>query len=124
MSTREGGRRRERRKGVRASDHEVVVGNAAAGALATDAQEDRRVGVVEVGLEVVVALAEGAAILRREVVEALRQPEGLLRDIVIGGEEARGTHGASITTLRLISLPFRSLLVVQDDILRASSSSS
>jgi hypothetical protein len=94
MSTREGGRRRERRKGVRASDHEVVVGNAAAGALATDAQEDRRVGVVEVGLEVVVALAEGAAILRREVVEALRQPEGLLRDIVIGGEGGVVERGA------------------------------
>src|SRR4051794_21810679 len=70
-----------------ASDHKVVVGDAAAGALATDAEENGGVvGVVEEGLELVVALGEGAAILRGEVVEALGEPEGLLRDVVgIGG---------------------------------------
>lgn len=40
-------------------------------------------GAVEEGLEVVVALGEGTAILGGKVVEALREPEGLLRDVVV-----------------------------------------
>lgn len=52
--------------GWSSANHKVVAGDAGAGALAADAEEDRRGGrVAEEGVEAVVALGEGAAVLRR-----------------------------------------------------------
>lgn len=63
------------------ADRKVVIGDAATSALATNAQEDGRIGAMEVVEELIVALGEDATVLGFIVVDALREPEGLLGNI-------------------------------------------